>query len=420
METRRVGKLDLLRFLAAMSVTVFHLMFRGFAADDFSKVPYPLLAPVAKYGFLGVELFFIISGFVILMTASRGNLKHFAISRITRLYPTFWVCCTLTFVAILLIGGERFSASPGQYLANLTMMGGFTDVAPLDGAYWSLFVELKFYALVALILLFRQLERTQLLLALWLSASVLLNIFPVRVLNLVFIQDYAPLFIGGAICYLIYARGVSLPRLTILGVACAAAVHHALGAVPGFEQKFRTDLNEYVIAGAVTGMFATLLLIALNRTGWLAKTKWVALGALTYPLYLIHQNIGYMLFNLAYPALNPHVLVWGTVALFLVCAHLIDRFVEQRCTRQLKRALEVGLGKIQPTHSGRPLEAGQVIGQPGYGRLGDSSGVRGGGRVTERARGGPNPLSRPSPSLSRPSNRPYKRAEQTTQRHSKP
>ncbi len=348
-----------------MAVTMFHLIFRGYASDDFSKLPYPLLAPVAKYGFLGVELFFIISGFVILMTASKGNLKHFTVSRITRLYPTFWVCCTLTFVAILLIGGERFSASLGQFLVNLTMLGGFTDVAPIDGVYWSLFVELKFYALIALVLLFGQLRRAQLLLTLWLGAVILLNIFPVRVLNLMLIRDYAPLFVGGAICYLIYAKGVSLPRLSILGVACAAAVHHALGAVPAFEQKSQTDLNEYVIADTVVGMFAIFLLIALNKTGGLGKMRWVTLGALTYPLYLIHQNIGYMVFNLGYSAINPHVLVWGTIALLLVSAHLIDRFVERCCTKQLKSALETGFDRLSQPFSQRPPEA-QTGQAPGY------------------------------------------------------
>lgn len=404
METRRVGELDLLRFFAAVSVTLFHLLFRGYASDNLSEVPYPLLAPVAKYGFLGVHLFFIISGFVILMTAARGNLKHFTISRITRLYPTFWVCCTLTFVTILLIGGERFSATVGQYFVNLTMLSGFVDVAAIDGVYWSLFVELKFYALVALVLLFRQLERTQVLLALWLGVSVFLNAFPVKILNLMLITEYAPLFIAGAICYLIHARGVSVPRLVVLGVAGVAAVGRALEAVPGFEQKNRTDLNEYVIAGIVIAMFVAFLLIALKQTGGLARTKWVALGALTYPLYLIHQNIGYMIFNLGYPALNPHLLVWGTIALLLVCAHLIDRLVEQRFTKQFKTALEAGFELFSRPFGGRSSEVEITSRLPGYKFEGK---VRTGGGMQRVRRNRP---------LSRPLRRPVERSEQTQHR----
>lgn len=74
-------------------------------------MPYPLLAQPAKYGYLGVELFFMISGFVILMTASNNSLKRFFISRAVRLYPAFWVCCTITFLLILAVGQPRYSAS---------------------------------------------------------------------------------------------------------------------------------------------------------------------------------------------------------------------------------------------------------------------------------------------------------------------
>ena len=63
---QRVNEIDLLRFIAALAVVFFHYAFRGYAADDLSILPYPLLAPLAKYGYLGVELFFMISGFVIL------------------------------------------------------------------------------------------------------------------------------------------------------------------------------------------------------------------------------------------------------------------------------------------------------------------------------------------------------------------
>src|SRR5215210_3755070 len=175
----RVTEIDLLRFLAAFLVVLYHYTFRGYAADDMSIMPYPLLAPISKYGYLGVELFFLISGFVILMTASSGSLKKFTISRIVRLYPAFWVCCTVTFIVILLIGGERYSASFTQYLVNMTMLSEFLNVPDLDGVYWSLFVEIKFYALVALVLLVGRIHRAQSLLIMWLIITITLTVFPI-------------------------------------------------------------------------------------------------------------------------------------------------------------------------------------------------------------------------------------------------
>ena len=148
----RVNELDLLRFFAALAVVFHHYSLDGFAAESMTIMPYPLLASISKYGYLGVELFFMISGFVILMTASNGDLKKFVISRLIRLYPAFWVCCSITFFFTLAIGASDYSASINQYLINMTLLSDFMNVPPMDGVYWSLFVELKFYAFVAVII----------------------------------------------------------------------------------------------------------------------------------------------------------------------------------------------------------------------------------------------------------------------------
>lgn len=67
-----------------MAVVFFHYAFRGYAADDMTTMHYPALEPVAKYGYLGVHLFFMISGFVILMTAGDGSIERFIASRASR------------------------------------------------------------------------------------------------------------------------------------------------------------------------------------------------------------------------------------------------------------------------------------------------------------------------------------------------
>jgi peptidoglycan/LPS O-acetylase OafA/YrhL len=59
MKKERFYEIDLLRFLAALSVMLYHYTFRGFAADDMSPLEFPYLAHVFKYGSLGVDLFFI-------------------------------------------------------------------------------------------------------------------------------------------------------------------------------------------------------------------------------------------------------------------------------------------------------------------------------------------------------------------------
>jgi peptidoglycan/LPS O-acetylase OafA/YrhL len=355
MAIRRVNEIDFLRFFAALMVMLYHYSFRGYAADGMSTMPYPLLAPVAKYGYLGVQLFFLISGFVILMTASTGSLKKFIVSRFARLYPAFWVCCTVTFVTIATIGGKYYSASIGQYFINMTMLSGFIGVPSIDGSYWSIFIELKFYALIALLLIFCKINQAQLFLVLWLIATIALNVLKIgklgSLLSIILIVDYSPYFIAGAMSFLVWSRGISLTRISVIFIAWLLAISYSLDDIPNRETHYNTEFNSYVVIGMISTFFAVMLLVSIRRTGFLGKRQWVTIGALTYPLYLLHQTIGFMIFNLAYPAINPHILLWGTVFLMLAAAYLVNVLIEQKYSIRLKNLLTHLIELIEQKYS---------------------------------------------------------------------
>lgn len=339
MPDARVHEIDLLRFLAALAVVFYHYAFRGAAAGGLSALSYPTLAPLAQYGFLGVHLFFMISGFVILMTASRGGIADFTISRAVRLYPALWVCCTVTFIATLTIGAPRFSASAGQYFANLTLLGDFFNVRPIDGVYWSLFVELRFYALIVAVLALGRMHRSQRLLIAWLLASALLQAMPDNKLAHLLIADYSGFFIGGAACYLIWAEGTSGGRLALLAGAWLLALAQANREAAALGSRFAVTFEPFAVAVAVTAFFAVLLAIALRRTGWFGRRRWLLIGAITYPLYLLHQNLGYMLFNRYAPVVDRHLLFWGVMALALAAAYAVHRLVERPLAARLRSIL---------------------------------------------------------------------------------
>lgn len=337
MARERVNEIDLMRFIAAMMVVFFHYAFRGYAGGDRIDMPYPLLAPVAKYGYLGVELFFMISGFVILMTAASGSLRRFAVSRFVRLYPAFWTCCTITFLAILVMGGEVFSATLPQYLVNMTMLSGFVGVPSIDGVYWSLFVELKFYVMVAVLLAIGQIHHAQRWLVAWLLLSVAVEASGIERLRSMFITNYAAYFIAGATCYLVWLRGASKARVALLLACWAVATWQAVGGLAWFPRQFKQDINPLIVGAIITVFFVVMWLVAVRRTGVVGRRTWITVGALTYPLYLLHQNIGYMIFNAGYPALNPHLLMWGTIALMLALSWAVHAWVEHPLSSPLKR-----------------------------------------------------------------------------------
>jgi peptidoglycan/LPS O-acetylase OafA/YrhL len=335
----RVNEIDLLRFIAALAVVFFHYAFRGYASDGLSVMPYPWLTPVAKYGYLGANLFFIISGFVILMTAERGSLRCFMVSRMVRLYPAFWTCCTITFVLILLLGAPRFHATWHQYLVNMTMLSGFAGVDHIDGSYWSLFVEMRFYALVGVVLAARRVRHIQSILVGWLLLSILSELWPNKYVRYFLIVDYAAYFIAGATCFLVWSTGLTVTRAGVLLLCWCLALFQSAKMVDELIGRYNMEMSNYVAGALITLCFVAVLLVSLKATGVFGRSRWILPGALTYPLYLIHENVGFIIFNALYPAVNAHVLLWGTLGLMLATAYAVHVLVERRFSLPLQTAL---------------------------------------------------------------------------------
>jgi peptidoglycan/LPS O-acetylase OafA/YrhL len=100
-----------------------------------------------RHGHYGVNLFFIVSGYVIFMTLHRTREPmDFVVSRFSRLYPAYWVAVGLTFAVTALLGLPGKEVSFGQALGNLLMFHGLLGVPDVDNVYWTLQVELLFYA----------------------------------------------------------------------------------------------------------------------------------------------------------------------------------------------------------------------------------------------------------------------------------
>jgi peptidoglycan/LPS O-acetylase OafA/YrhL len=121
----------------------------GPASHGVPQVALPALPPVAQYGFLGVPVFFAISGFVIAYSAEGRTSIGFAIARFSRIYPTFVLCMTLTFAATVLFGAGHFEVTATQWLANFFIAAPMLGQPYVDTSYWSLVIEVVFYACIA-------------------------------------------------------------------------------------------------------------------------------------------------------------------------------------------------------------------------------------------------------------------------------
>ena len=213
----RIDELDALRGIAAILVVIFHCTM----LHD---------AYTFTYGAAGVELFFIISGFVIFMTLNHvRSAKDFVINRFARLYPIYWFCVLLTFILMLFhnnMGNNTTATSPPyfQLAANMTMMQRYFGIQDLDGPYWSLAVELAFYAVMLLLYTYKAIKKTihvlMAVMAVEFAVALATQNFPANGVltgisvcsNYLYLIHFLPLFLSGVIFYHIYTEGGTTSR----------------------------------------------------------------------------------------------------------------------------------------------------------------------------------------------------------------
>lgn len=157
----RLYVLDGLRLIAALGVLGWHwLGVERFPAVWHGK-PSQLMGAahtVGSYSWTGVELFFLISGFVICMSCWGRSLGDFVTSRIVRLFPAYWVCVLLTSAVLLIVptiwGDNTHKPTLSRILTNLSMANMPMNVDNIDPVYWTLWAELRFYVLFGVVVAF--------------------------------------------------------------------------------------------------------------------------------------------------------------------------------------------------------------------------------------------------------------------------
>lgn len=337
----RVEILDLLRAIAVLGVVAFHYGFRGPLGDEgFTDLSLPALAPYAKYGFLGVQLFFVISGFVIAYTAEQRTALEFGIARLARIYPAFIVCMTLTFVVTLLFGAPRFQATFTQWLANYAIAAPALHQPFMDGAYWSLVCELTFYAWIAVLMMTGCLRRfIDAVIIVWMALAVLNGELQSTALKRIFLTDQSGFFAAGLIIYQMYCGRRDTTIKLLLGLATVVAVTQSLELTQWGREHYRVAYNDWITAAISVLAIAAVGLVLCVRRLPLPASVAVAIGGVTYPLYLLHQHIGYMVFNAVGNSAPPLLVASATAAAMILLAWLIWRYVERRGQRLLKQGL---------------------------------------------------------------------------------
>lgn len=344
--TNRIYQLDVFRFIAALIVVLYHYLFRGYTADHLSDLNFSDISDYFKYGYLGINIFFMISGFVILLSIKDRSILKFIISRISRLYPMYWICVLLTFMVILLFGEPRFTAEFSQFFYNLTMFHNYIGVESIDGVYWTLFIEMKFYIFViGSYLVLNKLKHIKLdyLIYTWLTLSMLYLFFNdhfiFRIGKSLFILDWSSYFIAGIIFYQIYKSKLNLKYALVLLITLSISIQHTIVETAKKARHFNVEFDPYIACGIIVLFYLLILLVACNKLKHINSSKFIKIGMLTYPLYLLHQKIGYIIFDNLGNDTNKYVVVIATTLFMIFLSFILSEFYEPRVSGYLKSKL---------------------------------------------------------------------------------
>lgn len=270
----RLEILDALRGLAALAVALFHFS-NGWEPNAFTTP--------CKWGFLGVEVFFVISGFIIPYSLARSNYAmrndygHFMLKRLVRIYPPY-----IASVALVILLWHLSAMSPafrgevtytaGGAALHAVLLNDIAGVPWLQPVYWTLAIELQFYLLAGVI--------TPLLIAgnrfrvVVLGTLLLVSLIPISTLrpNYCLLTPYLPLFILGILAFLHDQSKISTRSFLIGLVVVIVSGAWSLGW-------------PQVVAGSLASLSIAFVRVSIPK-------PLIWLGTVSYSLYLLHIPLG--------------------------------------------------------------------------------------------------------------------------------
>lgn len=339
----RLISADLLRIFSAFIVALFHLAFWSGQKDTTpgsiikGLAAYPELAPFSSFGFMGVNLFFVLSGFVIVHTASESTALRFAIQRFLRLWPCILICATITLLAAIAIEWAALTDLLGRYQNSvlLTAQGPW-----VDGTYWTLPAEIGFYLIVLGVLiagLRRHLEAVMGILGVlfalgWLAGSVhqghAANLiseawFPGYLRQY---SSYAANFAAGVTIYYGATKGWTAIRVMQMALYLPATM---LGMILS-KGAYSTAAPYLWLATTIIFIIAVHQeeMIAARLGTWSQSITLVSLA--TYPFYLLHNFVGAaILHQLMLVSANRFAALIAAIAICAIAALIITRYPER-------------------------------------------------------------------------------------------
>ena len=344
--------------MAAVLVMLFHYGFWVGAypegeAHSISQglIAFPAFYDWTEFGWVGVQVFFVISGFVIAFSAERAaNAYAFFVTRFVRLFPAALVCATISLIAALLVGYAEGGDLITAYLRSVLFI---PFGAYIDGSYWTLCIEVAFYGLVfGLIAIGRFQWLRGLAIVLGLQSTVFWTIYALaatqpdsglfalmrhlqdsRITELLLLH-HGCFFALGIFLWLHLFKQKSRSNIFCFLLFTAAGCLQIHGVILSFYHRYhlmQPEITPLLLwLAAMAGIIAAIVRndLVSRMPAW-AISGLRRMGLMTYPLYLLHQTAGLAFMGgLARMGVQPVSALFITIVTAFAAAWLVSALLE--------------------------------------------------------------------------------------------
>ncbi|MBY0572715.1 MAG: acyltransferase [Undibacterium sp.] len=295
---------------------------------------------IQSFGFAGVALFFLVSGYIITHVASTENRREFAIKRIWRIYPPL-IVSVLICVLVMKLNGAPLPSWSDIFL-NFTLFNYLlVPQVVIQGVAWSLVIEVTFYVLTFIFLnLLKRYPLAHLLVQSFLVAIVLIKCraFGGNFFLFAVGFSYLPFLLSGQAFYFWQNKRLSLFWCVVIILLQFALIQWGIRSI---QPQFLEVANSYLINFVfMLGLFLLLAQADIPRLHFIPKR----LAEMSYSLYLLHGNIGIFILTVLGQHMPYFVALLMSIAATLLIAQLSLMLVEkpsQKFARYLKNIKKV-------------------------------------------------------------------------------